>query len=177
MSQKDVPISRCRSFCFLSSELIPLWFRKLFSVDRFSYLLIINIQLWIWFACLLNWSVMRLQICSDIKMEFWYSISHNSSNIGIPNTPSRGAKDDSFLSFSVIIIPPVINWINSVRITSSTFRNKCVGLFSYNNRICAYNPWKSRCKHLVVLFLQFCLIHEVYQSMEKINSFPWYAHF
>ena len=54
-------------------------------------------------------------------MEFSYSISHNSSNIGILYPPSWGAKDNSFLSFSVIIIPAVIAGINSVRITSSTW--------------------------------------------------------
>ena len=48
--------------------------------------------------------------------EIFYSISHNSSNIVIPNPPSRGAKNNSFLSFSVIIIPHVIAGISSVRI-------------------------------------------------------------
>ena len=48
--------------------------------------------------------------------EISYSISHNSSNIVIPNPLRRGAKNNSFLSFSEIIIPPVIAGINSVRI-------------------------------------------------------------
>ena len=64
-------------------------------------------------------SVMRLQRCSDIMMGFWYSILLlyfiYSSNIGIPSSPSRGAKDNSFLSFSVIVIPTVIAGINSVK--------------------------------------------------------------
>ena len=42
---------------------------------------------------------MRLQRCSDM-LKFWFSISRNSSNIGITNPPSRGAKNNSFLSFS-----------------------------------------------------------------------------
>ena len=61
---------------------------------------------------------------SDIRMEFLYSILHNSSNIGTPNPLNQGAKDNKQLSvISVIKIPRVIATINSVRITSSTFFN------------------------------------------------------
>ena len=49
-------------------------------------------------------------------------MSHNSPNIGILN-PNQGAKDSSFLSFSVMKIPPVIAGINLVRIILSTFLN------------------------------------------------------
>ena len=54
-------------------------------------------------------------------MEFRYSIPHSSSKTGVPNPLSPGAKDNSFLSFFVIIIQPVIAGIYSGRITSSTF--------------------------------------------------------
>ena len=36
-----------------------------------------------------NWLVMRLQRCSDIMMEIWYSISPSSSIIGISSPPSQ----------------------------------------------------------------------------------------
>ena len=111
VSQEDVPVSRFRSFCFLSYELISfliisrIFFCQSFFIDFIYFFLLFSSGSG---SCLLNWSVMRLQRCSDIMMEFW----------------CRGYKNNSFLSFSVIVIPPVMTGINSVRITSSTFLNR-----------------------------------------------------
>ena len=54
------------------------------------------------------------------KCDFNKVALHNSSNIGILYPPSLGAKDNSFFSFSVIIIPAALAGTNAVGTTSST---------------------------------------------------------
>ena len=177
LSQEDTPVSRLRSCCFLSSELVSffiiprIFFCRSLLIHFICFFLIFNSGSG---SCLLNWSVMRLQSCSHIMIQFWYSILHTFSNIGIPNPPSRDANDNSFLLFSVIIVQLVIPGIHSVRVILSTFNSLPMpGLFSYNNWICAYHHLISRCMELMVLFLQFYLIHEVLQPIYL--AFPWAA--
>ena len=55
------------------------------------------------------------------KCDFNKVALHNSSNIGILYPPSLGAKDNSFFSFSVIIIPAALAGKNAVGTTSSTW--------------------------------------------------------
>ena len=125
VSQEDTAVSRhIILFSFFWAHFIFCNFENLFCrsffIDFICFFLIFMSESG---SCLLNWSVTRLQLCPDIMMEFWYSNSPFSSNVGIPSAPSWGPKGNSFLSFSVIVIPPVMAGINSVRITSSAFLN------------------------------------------------------
>ena len=90
---------------------------------------------------------MRLERCSDVMMKLLYFILPSSSNTGFPSPPSRGAKLNSFPSFSVTVIPPVMAGISLVRITY--IRNK----FGYNLLI-AQDLWQAHCQILSI-------IHEV----------------
>ena len=121
VSQGDTPVLTCEPFWFLSSEftLFPMISRMFFLsiVIKRLYLLTVIVQFRIWFMS----SKLISNAVADVMLKFWYSISHNSSNIGILNPPYQSAKDNIFLPLSVIKILPVTAAINSVRTTRLTF--------------------------------------------------------
>ena len=124
---------RLKFACFLSSELISfliisrIFFWRLFFVDFICLLLLLLLLLLLFNsgsgACLLNWAVMRWQRCSDIMIEFWYSIWYSI--------------------LLVYQIPQI--WVLKI-----TAFSHCVELFSYNSWICAYNHLKIKCKQMPV---------------------------
>ena len=104
---------------------------------RICLLFLIQFSIWFMSLKLISNAIAK---SSDIMVEFWYSIS-SSSNIDIPSPPSRGAKDNSFLSCSVIVIPTVIAGINSVKFMLITnYEASVSSLWFY---FCDFAIWSS----------------------------------